>query len=239
MPIGRPKVYAIIPAAGSGTRLGGSIRKQFVDLDDRPILAHTILRFEQCIDVDEIVLAVPEQCIVETKSLVSRYRLHKVGKIIAGAEVRQGSVWNAVRKLNLGKNDIVLVHDGVRPFIEVSQINEIIQACREFDSAALAIQPKDTVRRSNSGLFYDQTIDRAALWLMQTPQGFRAPILKKALESAVKENFIGTDEVSLVERIGIKPRIIKGSYDNIKITTPEDLELGSLILHRMRKRGKC
>ncbi len=230
----RPKVYAIIPAGGSGTRLGFSVKKQFVHLGDRPLLVHTVQRFEECADVDEIVIAVPEDAIAETKSLVSRYRLHKVSRIVVGAERRQGSVENAFLKLRSKANDIVLVHDGVRPFIEPSKISEVVQVCRDFDAAAVAVQPKDTVRRSNGGSQFELTIDRAALWLMQTPQGFRASILKKAFEDAHANRFHATDEVALVERLGIKPRIVIGSYDNIKITTPEDLELGTLILARWR-----
>jgi len=230
----RPKVYAIIPAAGSGTRLGASVKKQFVPLGDRPLLVHTIMRFEQCADVDEVVIAVPEETIAETKSLVSRYRLHKVSKIVVGADRRQGSVENAFLKLRLKPNDIILVHDGVRPFVEPAKISEVVRACRDFEAAAVAVQPKDTVRRSNGGGHFEQTIDRTAIWLMQTPQGFRASVLKKAFEEARASRYYATDEVALVERLGIKPRIIIGTYDNIKITTREDLELGALILERWR-----
>jgi len=230
----RPKVYAIIPAAGSGTRLGSPVKKQFVHLGDRPLLVHTVQRFEECAEVDEIVIAVPEETLAETKSLISRYRLHKVSKIVTGAERRQGSVENAFRRIRTKASDIVLVHDGVRPFIEPAKIREVVNVCREFDAAALAVQPKETVRRSNGGSHFEQTIDRAALWLMQTPQGFRASILKRAFMAAHASRYHATDEVALVERLGIKPRIIIGSYDNIKITTPEDLELGSLILERWK-----
>lgn len=236
---GRPKVYAIIPAAGSGTRLGGSLRKQFVHLGDRPILVHTVLRFERCVDVDEIIIAVPEQSVAETKALISRYRLHKVSKIVVGAKMRQGSVQNALQKLKLKPTDIILVHDGVRPFIEPAKISEVVQACREYDAAAVAVQPKDTVRRSEGGSYFNQPIDRSAVWLMQTPQGFKASIIKEAFAKAKGDRFVGTDEVALVERIGKKSRIISGTYDNIKITTPEDLELGALIMERwkLKRRG--
>ena len=226
------KVYVVIPAAGSGIRLGGGTRKQFLLLGEKPILVHTILRFEHCPDVDEIAVAVPEESIVETESLITRYRIHKVSKVVVGGERRQDSVLNVLRRLVLRPSDIVLVHDGVRPFIHAKIISEMIEACRQHDAVAPAVQPKDTIRRSNGGSFFDQTLDRSALWLMQTPQAFKADLLLKAFEKAQKERYYSTDEAALVERLGVRAKIIEGSYDNIKITTEEDLELGGLILNR-------
>lgn len=228
----RPKVYAVIPAAGSGSRLGTGVRKQFFPLKGKPILVHTIQRFEQCSDVDEIAVAVPEEAIVEAESLISRYRLHKVSKIVAGGDKRQDSVFSVLKRLTLKPTDIVLVHDGVRPFVQPQRISEMVNICREHDAVVMAIQPKDTIRRSNGGGFFDQTLDRAALWLIQTPQAFKAELLLRAFEKAQKERFYSTDEGALVERLGVKAKIIEGSYDNIKVTTPEDLELGALILER-------
>lgn len=237
MPRIRQKVYAVIPAAGSGTRLGGEVRKQFLALKDKPIIIHTLQRFEHCSDIDEVALAVPEQSIVEMESLVSRYRLHKVSKVTVGGEKRQDSVYNVLKKLPLKASDIVLVHDGVRPFVEAKRITTLVKACREHDAAVLAVQPKDTIRRSAGGGFFDQTLDRNALWLIQTPQAFKAALLLKAFEKASKEKFYSTDEAALVERIGVKAKIVEGSYDNIKITTQEDLELGKLILERWKSKG--
>lgn len=233
----RPKVSVIVPAAGSGSRISGPVKKQFLPLKNKPVLVHTLQRFEHCVDVDEIVVAVPEESIVETEKLVSRYRLHKVHRVLVGGNKRQDSVAYALSKLALKDSDIVLVHDGVRPFIEPRRISQLIKACREFDAAVLAVQPKDTIRRSNGGGFFDQTLDRSALWLVQTPQAFKAGILLKAFERAKKEKFYSTDEAALVERLGIKVKIIEGNYDNIKITTDEDLELGKLILERWATRG--
>jgi len=118
MPRTRPKVYVIVPAAGSGKRLGGSVRKQFLVLRDKPILVHTLQRFEHCPEVDEIAVAVPEQSITEMESLLSRYRLHKVSMVTVGGEKRQDSVYNVLRRMTFNATDIVLVHDAVRPFIE-------------------------------------------------------------------------------------------------------------------------
>lgn len=233
----RPKVIVIIPAAGSGKRLGGQIRKQFLPLKDKPIVVHTVRQFEHCPEVDEIAIAVPESAIVEMESLISRYRLHKVSKVILGGEKRQDSVLNVLRTLVLKDGDIVLVHDAVRPFVETKRIAGLIKACKEHEAAVLAVQPKDTVRRSAGGGFFDQTLDRNALWMVQTPQAFRAGLLRVAFQRAARDKFVSTDEAALVERLDVKVKIVEGSYDNIKITTPEDLELGKLILERWKHKG--
>jgi len=233
----RPKVYAVIPAAGLGSRLGGGIPKQFLRLEEKPILVHTVQRFESSSDVDEIALAVPEESITEVEQLVTRYRLNKVSKIVAGGEKRQDSVHNVVKRLDFRPGDVVLIHDGVRPFVHPDKITELVMACRDHEAAVLAVQPKDTMRRSNGGGFFDHTLDRTALWIIQTPQAFKAAILLKAFEKASKERFHSTDEAALVERMGVKIKIVEGSYDNIKITTKEDLELGMLILQRWHQTG--
>jgi 2-C-methyl-D-erythritol 4-phosphate cytidylyltransferase len=233
----RPKVCAIIPAAGSGTRIGGDIKKQFLPLKGKPIIVHTLQQFEHCPDVDEVALALPESAMSEMEAIVERYRLHKVSKMVLGGAKRQDSVRNVLNRLILKDSDIVLVHDGVRPFIEAKRIVHLVKVCKEFDAAVLAVQPKDTIRRSTGGGFFDQTMDRTALWLIQTPQAFRAKLLVKAFEQAKKDKFYSTDEAALVERLGVKIRIVEGSYDNIKITTPEDLELGLLIFERWHMKG--
>ena len=233
----RPKAFAIVPAAGSGKRLGGSVKKQFLVLRDKPIIVHTLQRFEHCPDIDEIAVAVPEQSIAEMESLISHYRLHKVSMVTVGGEKRQDSVYNALRRFTFKPTDIVLVHDGVRPFIESKRISFLIKTCKQHEAAVLAVQPKDTIRRSRGGEFFDQTLDRNALWLVQTPQAFRASLLMKAFKQARQDRFYGTDESGLVERIGIKVKIVEGSYDNIKITTQEDIDLGRLILERWKTKG--
>jgi len=237
MPRSRPKVFAIIPAAGSGSRLGGKVKKQFLPLHGKPIIIHTLQRFEHCSDVDEIVVAVPESDIVEIEELLSRYRIHKVSKAIVGGQKRQDSVRNALQRVTAGDSDIILVHDAVRPFVESKKISQVIKACKEYDAAVVAVQPKDTIRRSAGGGFFDQTVDRTALWLVQTPQAFRAKLLLRAFKKAYKDKFYSTDEAALVERLGVRARIVEGSYDNIKITTNEDLELGALILSRWQQKN--
>lgn len=233
----RPKVFAIVPAAGSGVRLGGHVKKQFLLLREKPIIVHTLQRFEHCSDVDEVAVAVPEQSIAEMESLVSHYRLHKVSLVTVGGAHRQDSVANVLKKFTFRPSDIVLVHDGVRPFVEPKRISQVIRACKEHDAAVLGVQPKDTIRRSRGGDFFDETLDRNALWLVQTPQAFKASLLVKAFNAAKRHRLYATDEAALVERLGINARIVEGSYDNIKITTQEDLELGRLIHERWRTKG--
>jgi 2-C-methyl-D-erythritol 4-phosphate cytidylyltransferase len=234
----RPKVCVVVPAAGSGSRIGGTVRKQFLPLKGKPIIIHTLQQFEHCSEVDEIAVAIPESAMAEMEILLSRYRLHKVSKVVMGGSNRQDSVFNVLHRLILKDADIVLVHDGVRPFIETKRIAHLVRVVqREHDAAVLAVQPKDTVRRSTGGKFFDQTLDRTALWHIQTPQAFRAKLLLKAFEKARADHFSSTDEAALVERIGVKARIVEGSYDNIKITTPEDLDLGTLIFERWREKG--
>jgi 2-C-methyl-D-erythritol 4-phosphate cytidylyltransferase len=228
----RPKVFVIVPAAGSGTRIGGGIKKQFLPLKGKPIIVHTLQQFEHCPDVDEVALALPESAMSEMEAIVGRFRLHKVSKMIVGGAKRQDSVRHVLNRLLLKDSDIILVHDGVRPFIETKRIAHLLKVCKEYDAAVLAVQPKDTIRRSTGGGFFDQTLDRTALWLIQTPQAFRAKLLVRAFEQAKKDKFYSTDEAALVERLGVKIRIVEGSYDNIKITTLEDLELGQLIFDR-------
>ena len=234
MPSRRPKVFAIVPAAGAGTRLGGATKKQFILLRGKPIIVHTLQQFEHCADVDEVAVAVPASAIVDMESIVSRHRLHKVSKVIVGGDQRQDSVALVLRILKPKDTDIIIVHDGVRPFVDPRKISLSIAACKEFGAAVLAVQPKDTIRRSHGGGFFDATLDRSALWLVQTPQTFRAGLLRKAFRQAEKDHFYSTDEAALVERVGVRVRIVEGSYDNIKITTPEDMELGTLIYERIR-----
>lgn len=233
----RSKVSVIVAAAGSGSRIGGAVKKQFMLLGTKPVLVHTLQRFELSPDVDEIAVAVPEEAIVQTELLVKQYRLHKVHRVVAGGVKRQDSVFSALRRLVLRDSDIVLVHDGVRPFIEPERIGRLITSCRSYDAVVLAVQPKDTVRRSNGGDFFDQTLDRSALWLIQTPQAFKAGLLRRAFALAQQEQFYSTDEAALVERLGVKVKILEGTYDNIKITTKEDFELGALILERWQAKG--
>ena len=226
------KVSAIIPAAGSGERLGAQESKPFLLLASKPVLVHTLQKFQDCSEVSEVVVVVRGVDLQRAADLVSKYQLTKAVEIVEGGARRQDSVYQGLKSIL--KRDVghVLVHDAVRPFVHVEKIREIIKACQEHDAAILAIRPKDTIKFSNGSPFLQSTLDRSNLWVVQTPQGFAVKLLSDAFDRAIRDGFTGTDDASLVEHLGVKVRIVEGSYDNIKITTREDLELAELILRR-------
>jgi 2-C-methyl-D-erythritol 4-phosphate cytidylyltransferase len=226
------KVGAIIPGAGSGERLGVPENKAFLLLREKPLLIHTVRRFQESPEIDEIVLVVQGKDVARAETLVAEYHLGKVVGVVEGGRRRQDSVHRGLKKLQGRGIAYVLVHDAVRPFLDSSKIHEVIRVAMEEGAAVLAVQPKDTIKQSNGTPFVQNTLNRTRLWAVQTPQCFGMDLLMSAYESAMKERFEGTDDSSLVERLGVKVRIVEGSYDNIKITTPEDLELAEMILQR-------
>jgi len=229
------KVTAIVPAAGRGERMKREkVSKQYLPLGGRPILVHTLLVFENCPAVEEIILAVGEEEIDYCwQAIVKRFGLRKVKRVVPGGERRQDSVYNA---LQMVKQDcgIVLIHDSVRPFVTGEILQRTIEETKMHKAVATAIPVTDTIKEGNGLGFVERTLNRARLWSIQTPQGFEINVLKEAYSRAQEENFYGTDEASLVERIGYPVKVIEGSHENIKITTPEDLIIAEAIL---RERG--
>lgn len=225
------KRIALIPAAGMGKRMGASINKQYLLLDNKPILAHTIELFQQAGFIDEIYPVVPsgeiEYCRIH---VVERYALDKVKKIVAGGEERQNSVLNGLRAIDCADDDVVLIHDGVRPFVPLHAVQRSIELALEFDGAVVAVPVKDTVKIVRNALV-TATPARDSLWLAQTPQTFRYAAIRAAHELADSDGFTGTDDASLLERIGKKVHVVIGDYRNIKITTPEDLVLAEAFLN--------
>jgi len=228
----KERIAAIIPAAGSGERMSASENKPFLLLGDRPLLLHTLQIFQDCSEVDELVLVVRAADLKRAEALVAEYHLGKVVGVVEGGQRRQDSVYRGLKRLDGRGVAFVLVHDAVRPFLSASKVREIIRVAKKHRAAVLAVQPKDTIKLSNGTSFVQTTLDRTKLWAVQTPQCFAIDLLMKAYESAIKDEFVGTDDASLVERLGVGVRIVEGSYDNIKITTQEDLELAELILRR-------
>jgi 2-C-methyl-D-erythritol 4-phosphate cytidylyltransferase len=225
------KAAAIIAAAGWGRRFGGGIKKQFQPLGGKPVLAHSIQSLEESPSVGEIVLVVPQDLLnYSLEEIVDRFEFKKVTKIIPGGEERQYSVRRGFDSVS-GGTDIVVVHDGVRPFVKVNLIEEVIKGALQSGGAIAALPVKDTVKESSScGNYVEKSIPRKLLWLAQTPQAFKYEILKRAYEEAERGGFLGTDESSLVERLGVQVKLVEGSHMNIKITNEEDLLLGELIL---------
>lgn len=232
----RMKVVAIIPSAGKGKRMGHAISKHYIRLEDRPILAYTLDAFDRCPDVNHVLVVVrsgeEEYCL---KEVVEKYRIKKVLKVVIGGEKRQDSVYNGIKELD-EDTDIVVVHDGVRPFVPPELISEAVRLAMYVDGVVAALPVKDTLKEVAEDGFIKNTPDRESLWYAQTPQAFKKRVIEEAFIRAYSDNFHGTDESSLVERIGGKVKIIEGSPENIKITTKEDLLLAEFILRARRRR---
>ncbi|RNC68013.1 MAG: 2-C-methyl-D-erythritol 4-phosphate cytidylyltransferase [Desulfuromonadales bacterium] len=225
-------VFALVPAAGMGKRMGASINKQYLQLADKPILAHTLTVFERTSFVDGIYVIIPEDEIPFCREqVVERHGLAKVRQIVAGGAERQHSVLNGLRAMEgvVADDDVVLIHDGVRPFVTPEILERAVAVAREGDGALVAVPAKDTVKVVENGVI-TATPPRESLWLAQTPQAFRYGLIRAAHEAADAERFLGTDDAMLAERFGCQVRVVLGDYRNIKITTPEDMILAEAFL---------
>jgi len=216
-------VSAVIVAAGSSMRMDNSVDKLSVLIEGRTLLAWTISRFEAVSTIDEIILVVREESLDYVRNeVVSSEGFKKVKAVVAGGDQRQNSTENG---LNATAEDaeIILIHDGARPLVRTEEIDSVIRSAKENGAALLAVRCKDTVKEVMDNKII-KTLPRDTLWLAQTPQGFRRDIIVDALKSARDENYLGTDEASLVERMGVNISIVEGRSNNIKVTYPEDVE---------------
>jgi len=227
------RAVALIPAAGMGKRMGAGMNKQYLLLDGRPILAHTLAVFQEASFVDDIYVVIPEAEIAFCREqVVEKYGFAKVRDVIAGGSERQHSVLNGIRALNgYREDDVVIIHDGVRPFIPTKILKHSIEVASQWDGALVAVPAKDTVKTVEAGVVTG-TPPRENIWLAQTPQSFRHGIISAAHEIAAAEGFLGTDDASLVERMGRQVHVVMGDYRNIKITTPEDMLLAETFLKK-------
>lgn len=239
------KVFVIIPAAGLGTRMAPvstaktrrkAPSKQFTELGGIPILVHTLRKFAASPAVYEIIVALRKDEIAGFRTQLEKQYpevLNKRMQIVEGGEHRQNSVSNAMDAVAADADDLVLVHDAVRPFITPEIIAEVINAAQKHGSAIAGWPAVDTVKqveRTSTGALITATIPRESVVMAQTPQGFRYGILKKAFDDAAADGFTGTDEASLIERSGQPVAVVMGSPKNIKITTPADMELAEFYL---------
>ncbi len=225
---------AIIAAAGLGLRLKRNIPKPYLLLEDKPILAHTLRAFEDCSDIAMVYIVVAENKIDYCKQhIVDEYQFQKVAQIIPGGEKRQDSVYNGLHKI-AADTDIVVVHDGARPLVTPQLISQCIREAQACGAAIAALPINDTIKQADDNGQIKKTIPRDGLWAAQTPQAFKYSLLKQAFDEAYQSNFCGTDEASLLERMGHKIKIIKGSNYNIKVTTPDDLVLVEAMLKNMK-----
>ena len=226
------KVTVLIPAAGMGKRMGKAVAKQFLPLGDRPMLAHTLLTFQRMSEIDEIIpILSQEDMDICLRDVIERFHITKVKTLVAGGKERQDSVNNGLQKID-ADTSVVLVHDGVRPFVTQAIIKECIELARKGECVTAGVPLKDTIKEVDENGIVRKTLERSRLWAIQTPQAFPAALLKKVHEEAHKRKLFGTDDATLAEKAGIKVRVIMGSYENVKITTPEDLILAEEILKR-------
>ena len=223
-------VSAIIVAAGKGIRMNDPTRKQYLDLAGRPILAHSIMVFDTCELIDNIFLVVPKEDIEYCRNnIVPLMKLKNGINLVAGGEQRQNSVYNGLQAIDK-KTDTVVVHDGVRPFVQPDELESCILGARKFGACILGIPAGDTIKYVGTSGFIEKTLERDRIWLAQTPQAFKYELIIKAHETAWRDGYIGSDDACLVERLGVSVKIINGSKNNIKITVREDLVIARAML---------
>ena len=223
----RIRVAAIVPAAGSGHRLGLKIKKPFVLLKGKPLISYTLRALDSSPSIDGIIVAADRPSVKRLRRLIKRYRLKKVIDVVAGGPTRYESVRNCLKKVD-ASYDIVLVHDGARPFVEEAVISGSINMASKFGACIVAVPESDTVKLVDKCMFINKTMDRAMIYRAGTPQVFRRRIIKTAYGLKRADNV--TDDASLVERLGVKVKVLKGPYSNIKITTREDLKMAEALL---------
>jgi 2-C-methyl-D-erythritol 4-phosphate cytidylyltransferase len=226
------KTVAIIPAAGSGIRMETKRAKQFLSLEEKPILALALEPFQECTGVAAVILVVPQDDVEYCqKEIVERFGLTKVKKIVPGGKRRQDSVRLGLEATE-GRYDLVLIHDGVRPLIEKEVIERVIEEAMTHRAVITALPAKETVKEVNDLRHVVKTYDRERVWMVQTPQAFRYQDILKAHHKALEEGWEeATDDALLVEKSGVTVKVVEGSEKNIKVTTPHDLELAQFLLH--------
>ena len=229
------KNFVIIVAAGKGVRMGSPKKKQFLCIDEIPILTHTVRAFDKCEDTHEIILVVPKEDIDYCqKYIIDPFKLKKTIRLITGGKTRQDSVFNGLKLVHdmveSAKQTIVMIHDGVRPFIDDNIIKNCIKKAVKYGACIPVVQITDTIKQISSDSCVKKTLSRESIYCAQTPQTFKLGLILDAFEHAIKTDFSGTDDASLIEHFKHDVYIVKGSKHNIKITTPEDLILGKYLL---------
>lgn len=222
----RPRAVAIVPSAGYGRRLGLKKKKPFVLLNGRPLVSYALKTLNDCRAVDRIIVASEKSCVKSLKALVNKFRFKKVTDVVIGGKTRAESVGNCLKIVD-ASFDIVLIHDGARPFIEKSMIESSIRLAEKYGGCIVAVPESDTVKLAGRDLFIKKTLDRNRLFRAQTPQAFRRSLIQKAY-TGIKKGV--TDDSGLAEKSGVRVKILEGSYKNIKITTKEDLKFAEVLL---------
>lgn len=228
------KIIAIVPSAGHGRRFGAHTNKLFLILKDKPLIAWTLIALNSVDEITEIIPVLNKEDMEAGIKLIERFSLSgKIKRIASGGTERQDSVLNGLRLVS-DKTDIVLIHDGARPLVEESLIKNAISELEGCDGVITAVPPKDTIKETNNNRVVIKTHNRRVLWSVQTPQVFPFKTLINAYEKAVADGFYSTDDSALVERIGGRIKVVMGSYRNIKVTTPEDIEIAEVLLKKSK-----
>ena len=214
-------VCALVPAGGSGSRLGHRVPKQFLRVAGVSILATTVRRLRQHPGLSAVIVAAPVVWVARTRRLLGASGRRTAITVVTGGASRQESVWQALQAAP-ATAEIVVVHDAVRPFVTRALLEDVVTAAAESGAAICALPVTETVKRVRDGLV-EETVDRSGLWSVQTPQAFRADLLREAHDKARRDGIVGTDDSMLVERLGHRVRVVPGLAANVKITTPDDL----------------
>ncbi|WP_033542823.1 2-C-methyl-D-erythritol 4-phosphate cytidylyltransferase [Planococcus sp. CAU13] len=226
------KYTVVLPAAGSGKRMKADKNKLLLELFDKPIFIYTLEVFQRDPNCESIWLAVKEEERLLIKNYVGKYGISKVAGFAAGGAERQDSVRACLDMIPAC--DVVLVHDAARPFIEPAVISGLAEEAAETGAAIAAVRVKDTIKKAESGII-TETVERDKLWIIQTPQAFDYSLIKRAATTAFEDGYLGTDEAMLVERLGHPVKIVESNYENVKMTTPDDLIYGKAILESRRQ----
>lgn len=227
---------AIVLAAGQGKRMGTKVQKQYLEIEGKPVLYYSLYVMEQSSIIDEIILVVGEgQTEYCQNEIVAKYGIHKVKRIVQGGAERYHSVWNGLQEVE--GEGYVFIHDGARPFITEEILNRAYKDVQKCKACVVGMPVKDTIKLADQGGFVDETPERGLLWMIQTPQVFASSLAKEAYALLMKQNHIQvTDDAMVVEQmLGHKVKLTLGSYENIKITTPEDLDIAEVFVKKLPK----
>jgi len=230
----RPAV-AVVPAGGSGARMGSGRPKQYLVLAGAPLLVHTLRALGRAPALAGTVVAVPAERVEATRRLLQRFRVPRLLDVVAGGAERQESVWRGLQAVSSDVGWIV-VHDAVRPFIDAALVDRVLAAARRHGAATCGVPVRETIKRVQDTMV-EATLERDGLWLVQTPQAFSRALLSEAHEKARRDGYTGTDDAVLVERLGARVAMVPGLPQNLKITTPEDLKAARLWIPRFQVRS--
>jgi 2-C-methyl-D-erythritol 4-phosphate cytidylyltransferase len=227
--VDKQQLALIIPAAGTGERLGGEVPKPYLELAGKTILEHTLSRFQEISGMGEVIVSTSKPYVSQTTEILQRLFPGQACHVVQGGRERQDSIRNALEKIS-GKTGLIAVHDAVRPFVEPEHIEACISEASRWGGAVLAIPARDTIKVAGHNNEVVHTPDRSTLWQAQTPQVFWAALLREAYDHAEKNSVYGSDDSSLVEKVGGKIVLVKGSGKNLKITYPFDMEIAEYLL---------